>query len=320
MIVLERGTVINHIGGSIIGHGPLLKFKYANANDFQVTSRYTGQGLRPEFKGNGPMIDHDPASTIGVSNAIRVALRDMDIQVDPGVSDPILARIGGRVMLILDSIQANRPMSIDAYMTTALSSNLQFGAVVGRDLRNIDYRRVSTVAAYGGNGVPASDLRRIPALITKSFEAMQWEDTGSGYLRPLASKTTILSGGPQIVPTGFAYAAPNTNGFGSGANPSTTLFQLPKHARPTRFRIIRDNVNASSPFVFDLFAVIGGTDHKVASITPSAGIGGQFEVNIQLGSALTNFIVDGTNWDGRMKFVKSGTVNGFVGSFFVDFV
>lgn len=69
--------------------------------------------------------------------------------------------------------------------------------------------------------------------------------------------------------------------------------------------------------------VSGGTytaDKTVASITPTSGTGGHFEANVQTATGLTYFLNDEVNWDGKMKVVKSGTVNGFIGLIMIDYM
>jgi hypothetical protein len=70
----------------------------------------------------------------------------------------------------------------------------------------------------------------------------------------------------------------------------------------------------------DLYVVVSGVDYLVSSITPTVNTGGHFEANIQTLTGLTNFINDGVIWDGKMKIVKSGTINGYVGLIMIDYM
>lgn len=321
MIVLERGTVINHLGGSVIGHGSYLKYKYANGNDFQVTSQFVSKGVRMEKKASSsPVIDHDPTSTIVPSNSMHIVIDDMEIQCDPAEKQ-IFARLGGRTYLQLDHVQASREMTIDAYMTANLRDSTQYGFIQGDNLKNISYNRIWDKAAYGSSaGVAGNDFRSIPAELSSRVEDVQWTVT-DGYVQPRSDRQTIYSGGAQITqPKTFAYGSVNTGGIGFNASPGSVLFQLPLYARPYKFRVIREDINATSPFVLDLYAVVNGIDYLVATITPTAGEGGHWEANLRRASGLAYFFVDNELWDGRMKFVKSGTINGFVGSFYVDYM
>lgn len=320
-IIMERGSVINWTGGSFIGYGSLLRFKYAVANDFQNTSQFAARNVRVEKKpGSAPLIDHDPLSNITLSNSLRVVMRDMPVQAgEIAGHNPIFARVGGRVYLQLDNVHANRTMTINAYMTKNLRDSGLYGFIQGPNCKNLSYRRIADKIAYGSTEALASNqLHAIPAELSFRVEGKQWDDN-RGFLRLRSTRQTIQSGGPQIVQSGFSWASETTSGIGTGLDPSTTLFQLPVGARPCQFRIHRDNYSPNSPFKFDLYAVVFGEDYLAASITPTEGRLGHFAADIQIGSVLSSFVVDDVGWDGKMKFVKSGTVDGFVGTFFVDF-
>lgn len=319
-IKLERGTTVNHFGGSVIGKGSYLKYKYAVASGFQDTCQFVSRGVRVEKRGGAsPLINHDVTSDIVPSNSIRIIIKDMPIVAFGGAT--LFARFGGRTFAKLSNVHANVQMDVEAYMTTNLSANGLYGSVDIEDCQAINYKRVSTVAAYGGAGVSAANLRSIPSKISHKNEGEQTTTDGSGYIQVSKPEQTVYSGGWQTAQVKtLVYANPDNGGLGSGSNTATVQIGLPLHGRPCKFRLLRDDVNASSNFVLDLYAVVAGVDYLVASIAPTANAGGHFEANIQTATGLTFFINDGSNWDGKMKVVKSGTVNGFVGLIMVDYM
>jgi hypothetical protein len=118
----------------------------------------------------------------------------------------------------------------------------------------------------------------------------------------------------------LVFANPDSGGFGAGVNPATAFVNLPLFGRPCKFRLLRDDINAGSAFQLALIVVVGGVDYTVATITPTVNVGGHFEADIQTATGLTYLINDGVNWDGKMKVVKSGTVNGYVGLMMIDYM
>jgi hypothetical protein len=144
---------------------------------------------------------------------------------------------------------------------------------------------------------------------------------GSGYFTLRNPQQTVYPGGwaASQMKT-LVYTNRDSGGFGAGANPATSLVNLPLFGRPCKFRLLRDDVNAGSAFVMELYAVVAGENYLVASITPTANVGGHFEANIQTPTGLTYFLNDGVVWDGKMKVVKSGTINGFVGLIMIDYM
>jgi len=320
-IKLERGATINHIGGSVIGKGSYLSYTYSTAAGFADTSQFASKGVRVEMRGGtAPLINQDTASTVTVSNSLRVIIDDMPI-VTGGAT--IFARFGGRTFAKFSNIHSNTPLDVEAYMTTNLSANREYGAIVMEKCQNLNYKRISTVTAYGSAGVAATNYRSIPAEISYQNEGLQSTVDGGGY--------TVLSNPAQSIYAGdwqlgqlktLVFVNPTNLGFGSGTDPATDLITLPLYGRPCKFRLLRDDVNAGSAFVLDLYIVVSGVDHLVASITPTANQAGHFEANIVTvaGTPLINLINDGVNWDGKMKVVKSGTVNGYVGLIMIDYM
>lgn len=318
-IKLERGTVINHVGGSVIGYGPYLQFTYAIAGGFQNTSQFVSRGVRLEARGDGPFIYQHTDSTITLSNAIRLNFDNL-IVLCSNHSDPKLARFGGRVYAKFQNCHANANVDVQAYVTSNLISNLEYGFIDILDCKQILYERISDVAAYGGTGITASNFQSIPAEISHKFEAAQFATAG-GVSSMHAHRQTVYSGAFQIAqPKTFVIAKSSTAGLLSGTDPASMTIQLPLHARPFRFRLLRDDVNAGSAFVLTLYAIVAAVDYSVAVIIPTSGVGGHFEENIQAATGLTYFLRNDVDWDGQMKITKSGTTNGFVGLIMIDYM
>ena len=319
-IKMERGTTINPLGGSVIGKGPYLSYLYSIAGGFQDTSQFASKGIRVEKRGGtSPIISHDTASTITVSNSLRIIIDDMPVSASGGAT--LFARFGGRSFAKFQNVHANVQMDVETYMTTNLSANGLYGSIVMEDCQALNYKRVSTVTAYGSAGVAATNYRSIPAQISYKNEGEQFTVDGSGYVQVSKPEQTIYSGSWETAQIKtLVYVNVDNAGFGSGSNPATGQINLPLYGRPCKFRLLRDDVNAGSAFQLDLIAVVSGVDYTVASITPTANVGGHFEANIQTATGLTYFFNDGVNWDGKMKVVKSGTVNGFVGLIMIDYM
>jgi hypothetical protein len=319
-IVFERGSFVNHVGGSVIGYGPYVHFEYATASEFQATSQFTSRGVRIEARGDGPFIEHDTDSTITVSNAFRLHFEDMAVVVSEETT-PVLAQFGGRVYARFENVHANVDMDINAYITTNLASNAQYGKIEIENCKALNYVRVSGTTAYGSAGVAASNRRSIPAEISRQGEGTVGDADGDGYFVLTADRQTIYTGNWQVAQMKtLVYNAVDTAGLGSGSTPVSALGTLPLYARPCKFRLLRDDRNAGSAFQLDLVFVVGGVDTTVATITPTSNAGGHFEANITHASVLTDWIVDGTTWDGRIKVTKSGTINGYVGLIMIDYM
>ena len=319
-IKMERGTSVNHLGGSVIGKGSYLKYKYAIAGGFQNTSQFASKGVRVEKRGGAaPIINHDTDSIITVSNSLRIIIDDMPVVASGGAT--VFARFGGRSFAKFQNVHANVQMDVEAYITTNLGGNSEYGSIVLESCKALNYKRISTVTAYGSAGVAATNYRSIPADISKSGEGVVGQNDGAGYFTLNNPHQTIYQGGwiTSHIKT-LVYAPGDSGGFGSGVNPATALINLPLYGRPCKFRLLRDDINAGLAFQLDLIVVVAGVDYTVATITPTANVGGHFETDIQTLTGLTTFLNDGVNWDGKMKVVKSGTTNGFVGLIMIDYM
>lgn len=392
-IKFERGTTVNHIGGSVIGYGPYVQYTYTSAAGFAATSQIVSRGIRMEGRGDGPFIDHGLTSTITLSNAFTLIFDAMTMSIT-GHTAPVLARFGGRSFARFTNCQSNVNIDVQGIVTTNMNSNGEVGRIEIDNCRLINYKRIYDQAGYGSAAVAASVRTSVPAEISRRNEGVQVTVTG-GYTTLLTDRATIYQGGWQVAAMKCLTWAPTTDsGLGSGSNPATLQVTLPIFARPCKFRLLRDDINAGSPYVLDLRFVLnsptaisgaanngsglirittttahglttgdgvtisgvvgtteanaqwavtvittttfdlvastftnayvsGGTftiDRTVASITPTANVGGHFETNITHSSILVNWVVDGVVWDGKMKIVKSGTVNGFVGLIMIDYM
>ncbi|RAZ91724.1 hypothetical protein DPM33_04290 [Mesorhizobium hawassense] len=319
MIVFDRGTFINHVGGSVIGYGPYVSFTYpAVGGAFQVTGQFASRGVRMEARGDGPFIDHNTASVLAASNAFRLHFEDMGVMGSRSKA-PVLARFGGRVYARFDNVHTNVPMDVLAYMTANLGANSENGKIELNRCRSLNYKRVADQAAYGSGAVPASDRRAIPAEISMQQEGVAGAVI-DGYYQLTADRKTIYSGNWQVAELKTLTWAPNDDsGFGSGSDPAALKVVLPHYARPCKFRLLRNRVNAAPTFVLDLFFVVAGKDILVATIAPTDG--GHFEADVRGAlKPLASWIADGLDWDGKMKIVKSGSRDGFVGLIMIDYM
>lgn len=319
-ILMKRGTTINHVGGSVIGKGSYLKYKYSEAGGFQNTSQFVSKGVRVEKRGGAaPIISHDTTSIITVSNSLRVIIEDMPVVASGGAT--LFARFGGRTFAKFSNVHSNLQMDVEAYTTSNLASNGEVGNIILEDCKALNYKRISTVTAYGSAGVAATNYVSIPARISQKGEGTLGQNDGAGYYTVNAPEQDIYGGAWQLSRIKSLTLANNiSTGFGNGANPATAQVNLPLFARPVKFRILRDTISEGSPFVLTLIFVIGGVDYTVATITPGVTNYGHFEANISIPTVLDQAIVDGTVWDGKMKVVKSGTLTGFTGLIMIDYM
>lgn len=319
-IKLERGTTINHIGGSIIGKGSYLKYKYDRAGGFQNTSQFASKGIRVEKRGGAsPIINQDVESILTVSNSLRIIIDDMPVITFSGAS--LFARFGGQTFAKFSNVHANFQMDVEAYMTSNLSSNAQYGSISLEDCKAINYKRVANVPAYGGTAVAANNFRSIPVEIRIKTEGSPGQNDASSYYTLNSQTQTIYSGGWQASSLKtLTYVNADSGGFGSAADPAQLLVNLPKFGRPCKFRLLRDDQTAAVPIVLSLYAVVGGVDYLLSSIAPTSGAGGHFEADLNMMTGLIYFINDGVNWDGKMKVIKTGTTSPYVGMIMIDYM
>lgn len=320
MIVLERGTFINHVGGGAIGSGAYLLFTYPRAGGaFQTTSQFTSRGVKAELRGNGVLIDHDPNSCISVGNSLRVIVEDMGVIVSNN-SAPVFARFGGRVYAKFENVHANVIMDVQGIMTEELSSSGAQGFIEISRCKNLVYKRIGDRDAYQNEAVPAANLGSIPAEIGGRIEGIQGASI-NGYYNLFEARQTVYSGGfQQTEPKTIVFASSDVGGFGNGSNSLALLVQVPLYARPFKFRLLKDRVNSASEFVFNLYAVLQGLECLVATIAPRANVAGHYEADIQTEEGLVNFLRDDVTWDGRMKIELTGAADGFVGLIMIDYM
>ena len=319
-IKMERGTTVNHLGGSVIGKGSYLKYKYAIAGGFQDTSQFASKGVRVEKRGGAaPLINHDTASTITVSNSLRIIIDDMPIIASGGAT--LFARFGGRTFAKFHNVHANVQMDIEAYATSNLVSNGELGHITLEDCQALNYKRVSTIAAYGSAGVASTVYRSIPATVSLQGEGTLGQYDESGFYAVSNQEYAIYPGAWRVSkPKTLTWTPVDSSGFGAGAASATLPIKLPSNGRPFNFRLLRDAKLVGAPITMKLYVVVAGVDYEVASITPGTTNYGHFEADIVMASGLSTLINDGVNWDGKMKVVKSGSVNAFFGAIMIDYM
>lgn len=319
-IKMERGTTVNHLGGSVIGKGSYLKYKYAIAGGFQDTSQFASKGVRVEKRGGAaPIINHDTDSTITLSNSLRVIIDDMPVIASGGAT--LFARFGGRTFSKFNNVHANVYLDVEAYMTANLSANGEYGSIEIDRCQGLKYKRVSSVAAYGSAGVASTIYRSIPATVSLQDEGVSGQDDGSGFYALNNQEYAIYPGAWRVSkPKTLMWTQGDSGGFGPGANPATLQIKLPSNGRPFKFRLLRDANLVGAPITMKLYVVVAGVDYEVASITPGTTNYGHFEADIVMASGLSTLINDGVSWDGKMKVVKSGSVNGFFGAIMIDYM
>lgn len=273
MIVFERGSFVNHIGGDAIGAGSYVRFTYPSVGgSFQGTSQFTSRNVKTELRGMGVVIDQALNSYLTVSASMRIDIQNMGVVVNGVNPSPIFARFGGRVFANFKNVRTSVQMDVQAYMTSNLSANSEVGFIKIDDCTALNYKRVWDQAAYQGTAVLASNLRCIPASISGKNESTLGSTVG-GYFGLLNADKDIYAGGyQQSKIKSFTFAPADTSGFGSGSSAFVSKIQVPLYSRPFRFRLLRDNVNSASPFVLALRLVANAP--VAATISGCADNGG----------------------------------------------
>lgn len=306
MIKFNRGSFVNHVGGSVIGYGPYVEYAFpVDGRYFQATSQFRSLGVRMEARGDGPFLYHHPSSDIVRSNVFRVIVEGMSVISYGENKVPVLAQLGGRTFAVFKEVSANRPMTVDCVVTANLVSNREFGSIRLDRCKALTYKRVSTIAAYGSGAAPDSTFAAIPAEITHATESAPVTKPKDGYAELLAASQTVFSGGWQVTePKTLTFSPPDTAGIlNQGRRPELRV-KIPPHARPFRFRVLSEVLGESC--VIALLAVRNGRDVQVASITIPTGQTGHFWADIRSEQPLVWRGNDDENWDGRMKVVKQG--------------
>lgn len=391
-IKFTRSSFVNHIGGSVIGHGAYVDFVYGSASQFQASSQFATKGIKIEKRGGDtPIFHQDPASVVNVSNDFKILAEDMAVRWS-GTDDKVLAKIGGRAVLALKNVTSNADCVVRGVVSSILEGNGETGHVEMDGCYRVTYERVEA-AEYGGSTPSANYIGAIPARIRTARQGKQFQ-TVDGVDEALAYEQAIYRGGffeASQIKT-LTLAPISALGHGSGSDPWIYDFRVPLHARPFKLRVLRDDVNAGSAFVITLRAtvpglaitgcadngsglirvttasahglttgngvtisdVVGTTEangywgavtaigantfdlvgstfsnayvsggsyvsHRTAAaITPTSGVGGHFEANLQIATGFTYWLRDDVNWDGEMKLIKSGSTNGFIALIMVD--
>ena len=308
MIKLERGTFINHVGGSVVGYGPYVTYSFPkDGRFFQNTSQFRSLGIRMEARGNGPFIYHHPTSDIVRSNVLRVVVEGMSV-INYGASgQPVLAQFGGRTFAVFKECNANRVMTVDAVVTANLVSNSEFGSIYLDRCKALDYQRVANLAAYGSGPAPEQSTVTIPAEISHATESAPFTRPNDGFPELLRSSQTVYSGGWQVSqPKTLTFSASTTGGIFNAANMSAGLrIRIPKFARPYRFRVLRGRPGAASTLT--LFVVNGSRRIAVASIELATGQAGHFSADFRSGNEALPLYRDDSQWDGRMLVTGEGS-------------
>lgn len=306
MIKFGRGSFVNHLGGSVIGHGPYVEYSFPlDGRFFQATSQFRSLGVRMEARGNGPFFYHHPSSDIVRSNVFRIVVEGMSVINYGATKAPVLAQFGGRTFVVFKESSANRPMTVDCVVTANLTSNSEFGSIHLDRCKAISYRRISTVAGYGSGAAPDNTFAAIPAEITHATESAPVTKPQDGYAELLGASQTVFSGGWQVTgPKTLTFSPPDTAGIlNQGSRPELRV-RIPAYARPFRFRVLSETLGETC--VIALFAVRSGRDVQVASITIPAGQAGHFWADIRSKEPLVWRDRDEARWDGRMKMMKRG--------------
>lgn len=306
MIKFERGSFVNHVGGSVIGYGPYVEYRFpVDGRYFQATSQFRSLGVRMEARGDGPFFYHHQSSDIVRSNVFRIVVEGMSVISYGATKAPVLAQFGGRTFSVFKESSANRLMTIDCVVTANLASNSEFGSIFLDRCKAIIYQRISTMAGYGSGAASENTFAAIPAEITHATESAPVTKPKDGYAELLGASQTIFSGGWQVTePKTLTFSPPDTAGIlNQGSRPELRV-KIPTYARPFRFRVLSEALGETC--VIALFAVRNGRDVQVASITIPAGQAGHFWADIRSEQPLVWRGNDDENWDGRMKVVKRG--------------
>lgn len=136
------------------------------------------------------------------------------------------------------------------------------------------------------------------------------------------ARSQVLRGGgiQRVENFSIAISPADAGGFGAGSDNWSTDVYLPIGARPTRLRLLRDDVLSSAAVVLSLYFVVGGTEYLAATITPTVNDGGHYSVDVRLTSGLGRWIVDGTDWNGLCRVKKTGATGQYNGLIIIDYM
>lgn len=318
MIKFERGTFVNHVGGSVVGYGPYVTYTYpADPSSFQATSQFRSVGVRLEGRGNGPFILHGEASEIIRSNVFRVIVEGMSVISYKAHSTPVLAQFGGRTLAVFKECNANQQMTIDAVVTANLIANGEFGAIFLDRCKAIVYNRVVSRRAYGSGAASSASAAAIPAEISTAVESSPVAIDEDGFLDLRSSAQTVYAGGWQGSGIKTLTYAPSEIGGAFQAGSALLKIKVPPFAQPFKLRLLRQRGGGACSI--SLIASAQGRDMPVARINLLSQVAGHFEANLQLPTGLPPLLRDDDRWDGRMKIIKEG-VGEYDGLIMIDYM
>ncbi|ULL14356.1 hypothetical protein DVH26_07775 [Paenibacillus sp. H1-7] len=322
-IKFERGSFVNHVGGSVFGYGPYVFYEYPTSSYFQATHQFSSVGVRMEAKGLGPFIHHSENSTITLSNFFRIVITDMGIISNQPSSAIIeLARFGGRSYAEFNNVRSTVTADVKGIVTANLTSNGQTGQIKINRCRLVRYVRVTNESGYGSGLPSASSLVTIPGDVSTTTDDSVFTTDSNGYDSPKISESSYLPTNWSVNNVKTLTLQPSsTSGFGAGTNPSTAKVLLPPNGRPMKFKIIRDAVNVGIALTLNLKFTVSGVDYTVASIAFASNEYGYKEASIIPPAAAMTFIInDGVAWDGKMTLEKTGSSNGLSGIIMIDYM
>jgi len=322
---LRRGTCINHFGGSVIGAGPYVYIESVTSGHFQNTSQFNSYGVRVEQRGTAtaplPIVYHAENSSITGANTMKVNLDGFSvISTYGGAEDPILAKLGGQIMLTGNNIRTNKLYYVYAAITLNLAASQQLGNIEILNSTLIKYKRyVPAGTEYGSAGVSGTNQTEIPAIIENKVEGANNSAVG-GYVQPNNNRVQLM---PSGINTGMvkylSVKSDFVSGLGSGSNPAIFRYQLPQFARPIKLAIFKEGSFAATGYIITLNLEIATVDYPVAVID-TTGFAGYAEIEMVLPAGFNKLYVDGTVWDGKLNIVKTGSATAFPGEFIIYYL
>ncbi|NLC64613.1 MAG: BppU family phage baseplate upper protein, partial [Erysipelothrix sp.] len=328
MFKFERGSQVNHLGGSVIGCGPYVWWEPKVPGHFQATHQFKSEGIRHEIRGANPAptYHHSESSSISIDSFFRIIIKNATVVVlEKDNADFI--KTGGRCYIDIDGFKSSRTMRINGVMTTNYGNAAQYGQIKVRNAEDLSYVRTKEIA-YGSSTLPpTNDDTFIPCEIIRTSDTALFQ-TVDNVVRFLADHQNILPNFYSIaqVKTLVWKERWTNSGFGAGANPARQTIQLPNYAHPLKFRILEYGSHRTSPFIFKLFFVVAGEEYLVATIAVDNTNSkyGTYEALINPPSGAIDKIFAnpdaGAEWDGQIIIEKSGTLEGFPGLIMIDYI
>ncbi|GAB3422704.1 hypothetical protein [Niabella aquatica] len=320
----KRGTFVNHFGGSIIGAGPYLYIEVTGANDFQETSKFNSYGVRVEHRNSAtPLIYHAETSSIVISNAFDVCIREMSVINSYTGSDEILfAKTGGCMNYHFENIMLNKVMYVRAAITSNVTMNYNLGRITIKDSPRLTYKRyIPSSPEYGSAGMASNMQVDIPT--ENDFRAFRNILTSTNdVINPVNYTTNQYQPGfGGVAAKQMVYKPVYNTGIWSGIDPGELKVKMPIGTWPYKVIIIRNafNMEIAATFSIEAITTAGVKELGVLSATNKGGCI-EIPLTLPIDKSMNSLLVDETVWDGTLNIKRTGNTHSFIGMIIIEYL